>query len=666
MNGFKVFSFDVYDTCISRTYEKPVDLFFHLGMDICPDHTPHELRKSFATQFAKARVSAEKAACQAHGRKRSCRLHEIYSMLNFPLECPYSIFEVMDLELRLEEKCTYGIESTKNTIRKLRDDNKRIIFISDMYLDKSFIQSQLINHGFFEDGDGLYVSSESTLTKRSGQLFNLALSAENIKSYELCHSGDNLKSDIKSAEQLGIRTVHIRDTRIVNHEVIFSGSKFTPLENRVNSVSRYIRLVNPNTYSSTEQELFSTIAPGIICFSLWALKTAEKKGIKKLYFLARDGDLPYKVAKIFEKQFPSIEISFLYGSRLAWLLPSISFDDKKWEEIVAPSKAKYSFRDLLERLSYTPEEMLQLVVTLKELEIFLDEVKSHTDILAAFKKAMNHREFNQVLCLKINNARNLLMQYFQQEGLFDGHPWAIVDSGWALNSQATLNKLLRSIQFTNDVTGLYFGLIKNHIPTGETGPIYSFTTEGSIFSRRRHISESCFLFSELQSTNGYLLQGGKVIPKFSSLTQDNFSVDYANKLHRFTIEYAKLVVHLNVSPNTFLNNRSIFTKCLGSILKNPTQAIANHLSNIKINADIRHTDTHQYPLCRRLKPTDVLNFTLSIFISKKPSIMWLEGSIALSNLFIATAARTLVMLDNLRQLTIIMKDTITRKIRKSK
>lgn len=67
----KIFSFDVYDTCISRTYEKPADLFYQLGTMIAPQTKDSISLDKFSMEFASARMRAEKIACRLHGRRRS-------------------------------------------------------------------------------------------------------------------------------------------------------------------------------------------------------------------------------------------------------------------------------------------------------------------------------------------------------------------------------------------------------------------------------------------------------------------------------------------------------------------------------------------------------------------------------------------------------------------
>ena len=64
-----------------------------------------------------------------------------------------------------------------------------------------------------------------------------------------------------------------------------------------------------------EQAIYNTVfAPVLLCFVRWVLDEAQKCGIKRLYFLARDGYQMYLVAEEFCKHSRNqIECRYLYG-----------------------------------------------------------------------------------------------------------------------------------------------------------------------------------------------------------------------------------------------------------------------------------------------------------------------------------------------------------------
>ncbi len=71
-------------------------------------------------------------------------------------------------------------------------------------LPKSFLEQQLITHGFAQPGDGFYVSGELGATKATGNLFKQLLAQEKVSSAEVCHVGDHPHSDYEMPRQLGL------------------------------------------------------------------------------------------------------------------------------------------------------------------------------------------------------------------------------------------------------------------------------------------------------------------------------------------------------------------------------------------------------------------------------------------------------------------------------
>src|SRR5699024_7318970 len=57
------------------------------------------------------------------------------------------------------------------------------------------------------------------------------------------------------------------------------------------------------------------LAPFLVCYVRWVLDQALQRGIKRLYFVARDGEVMYKIARQLKRPGDDIEMRYLYGSR---------------------------------------------------------------------------------------------------------------------------------------------------------------------------------------------------------------------------------------------------------------------------------------------------------------------------------------------------------------
>ena len=72
-----------------------------------------------------------------------------------------------------------------------------------------------------------------------------------------------------------------------------------------------------------DSRIESVLGPALNSFILWVLKEAERKQIKKLYFLARDGYFMYRCALLYsEKWHLPIECRYLSCSKSILVVPS--------------------------------------------------------------------------------------------------------------------------------------------------------------------------------------------------------------------------------------------------------------------------------------------------------------------------------------------------------
>ncbi len=84
--------------------------------------------------------------------------------------------------------------------------------------------------------------------------------------------------------------------------------------------------------SGEEQEIMrevsvSVLAPSMAGFVIWTLQQSIKNGIKRLYFLARDGYFMYQMASVFCKELNlPIECRYLCCSRYSVRIPMFYMD----------------------------------------------------------------------------------------------------------------------------------------------------------------------------------------------------------------------------------------------------------------------------------------------------------------------------------------------------
>lgn len=216
----RVFSFDVFDTVITRTVLHPKDVFCLLQQRLetlgggepgtgwlgvqAPDAQGLNLPRQLSGCFWGARVWSEFLARRSTGAD-DITLALIYQTMSCTFGLADAVSErLLSAELEVESEVLVPIDGAQRLVDHARQTGP-VVFISDMYLPAGFIQWILERSGLFLPGDRLYVSGELGLSKVSGKLFRHVLDDLGIQPGQLVHCGDHPLSDGRVPRALGVR-----------------------------------------------------------------------------------------------------------------------------------------------------------------------------------------------------------------------------------------------------------------------------------------------------------------------------------------------------------------------------------------------------------------------------------------------------------------------------
>jgi hypothetical protein len=196
-------------------------------------------------------------------------------------------------------------------------------------------------------------------------------------------------------------------------------------------------------------------APALFGYVLWLLRRAQDLKIQRLYFLSRDGLILLQIARQLQELFPC-ESRYLYSSRVAWCLPSLSGFDAALLDKVLPVDYLYTVESTFLRLGLDPE-----VVAEELSRINLPRSQWH-DQLTAIERENLHKllespAFQVLVRSRAEVSRPMLSAYLHQEGLWDDVRWAIVDLGWQGSIQNALGRILAS-ENGQMPHGFYYGI----------------------------------------------------------------------------------------------------------------------------------------------------------------------------------------------------------------
>jgi hypothetical protein len=277
-----VFSYDIFDTLLTRDVSTPTDLF-----KIIEEEFPYP-------DFFNMRIRAQQLSNQTFDN-----IYEVFQHLTN--EQTTVIEKLKEYEIQTEMKHTIPIVST---ITEMANNSYPNILISDMYLSSGVITRILLFHGITQYKT-LYVSSNG---KHTGTMYETLLKKYNI----ICHTGDNLHSDILMANKYSIQASHTVVHNFTNLE------RYLLKTEPVNSMLlRKLRLSNKYKEGTIEYKLFEEQAiyniPLLLftCKKLEELLTKEKR--TTVLFISRDGCL---IIKLFSLLYPQFQSVYFHSSRI--------------------------------------------------------------------------------------------------------------------------------------------------------------------------------------------------------------------------------------------------------------------------------------------------------------------------------------------------------------
>ncbi|MEI2722453.1 MAG: hypothetical protein V9H26_02590 [Verrucomicrobiota bacterium] len=468
----KLHSFDVFDTLLTRRVAVPVDLFLLIGAQL---HTAR-LIPCTPDEFAAKRSQAEAAARQI-APAGEARFNEVYEKLAEAYRWNEAqTQQAMEIELHVESQNTQAVPGMLETIQQARADGYRVMFLSDMYLPASFIAELLRRAGFLVAGDELLVSGELRQAKHDGRMFHL-VRTQHRSVAEWRHAGDHPRADVEVPRRLGINARAETRCSLTQYERTVRGAEqAAPLwRSQYAAAMKLARLEGwelPEARQAVWKSGTNVVGPLWFGFAEWCLDEALKRGIKRLFFVARDGQVFQQVARAIARQrgIP-VECRYLYGSRQAWHLPGLGELDEPALLWIFNRQRFLTAEQVLKRVGLDPNAFTAELTSIG-IPTTAWSADLSTEQTERLRECLQTPPFAAAIRHQVTTARKLALRYLEQEGVLDGTPYALVDIGWHGNMQRSFARWLRADPARRNlpVTGMYFGLQRP--PTGHgAGPI---------------------------------------------------------------------------------------------------------------------------------------------------------------------------------------------------
>ncbi len=460
----RIVSFDVFDTVLLRKTKCPTDVFLFMQGEA------GKLLGNPRAQFCELRVNAERIArqraLQEHGHGETT-FDEIYSVFQELTQIDDTALKALKaLEIASEKRFIYPHPEALKVYETALSQGKTVTFTSDMYLPGSIVADLLETNGF--SAQNLLLSSETRVTKHSGELFDLVVDKFGGEPDKILHIGDNEASDVDRAGMKGLHSFHWKpkgeQIPFVDQIASYAGNWVSDLSSSLyTGLARKHRLthpVDPGEISHFWKAIgYEVVGPLYMSFVCWVVREAKRLELEKLFFLARDGYYLVKVFEILKEHFDlPMDARYTYASRRLLNVPRIQSINADALAFLTEANPCMALKDFFQRVGLDPaaysDRISQFGFT------SLDQVLTTPNgVFVSPEVHGNMRNLTKSIGADIlavaAGERERLLSYLSDTGMPSTRS-AIVDIGWQASSIKSFRDLLNLNGGPPSLHGLYF------------------------------------------------------------------------------------------------------------------------------------------------------------------------------------------------------------------
>lgn len=525
IDGIDVITFDIFDTLITRPLLSPDTVFKMIVKEI-------ELFFKNQDDYIRMRKEAESEVRKSKNYIGDCSIDEIYEKMTQLYGLSHSLSEkIKNIEIDLEVRLALPRHEVIEILNYARIKNKKIILISDMYLDEKTIERMLskCNVNYYDE---LLVSSKVQKRKDNGLMWDHFKSK--FEGQKTLHIGDNEHSDVQIPEDKGLLTYHVMNGPNMFYNTDFGnyiGQEILLNDNWGDSaligpiISKEFNSPFKLSYSNGVYQItnlntlgYTIFGPILLHFIIWLTKKTQEEKVDNVLFLAREG---YLLKKLFDMFNSKLKVSSEINRP-----NSIYFLTSRRAASVASLKSIKDIYSLLDTpFEGTIRDLLKVRFGLVSNNIELDQKISMPDDVDDIKKVID--KYAEEILKIAEEERALYLDYFKSYEL-DGKKNAVVDVGYSGSIQLYLSKLLnqktsgyyfvtsnkpKATDFNGSTMNGYFGENENYL-----------TSKSSIY-KYQLILESILTSDQGQFINFIKDKEGELVPNFGvkGFAQHNFA-----------------------------------------------------------------------------------------------------------------------------------------------
>jgi len=542
----QVATFDVFETVLVRALGGPE----HVA-----EETGRLLRSRGVLPVSPAVYAAARRAAQ-DDRTPDVAVHpslaDLATDVADRLGVPGAADELAAAELEVELAACRAVPGAAARVRAARAGTGRgVVFVSDTSLPAGFLERVLRREDLFQDGDEVVASAEVGSSKQHGALFDAVADRLGHPPGELRHHGDDRWSDGVHALERGWQVGLDGSAHLTGRERLLAGAgpATDGLAPRLAAAARTARLQGRlDGLDAGLTSVAGTVAlPLFVGFARWVLDEAARRGLDRLYFVARDGEVLREVtARLAASRPGAPELRYLHGSRRSWTLASAG---RPGHDVVGDLWVP----DQRQVEDLTPRELLHLLDLDPDEATALDPVavapgtadRPLGDAAGAYLAALRAGPVGAEATRRASGRAELLLAYLDQEGVTGPGRVGFVDVGWTGRATRSLEDLLVATGRPVPAAHLFVGLLAP--AAGVMGTELHGRSAGWLLdetrgrrTRSRPGEDPVMLVETLAmgsegTTTAFEARGGRVVPVLSApvnpATEGWRFADYRAALH---------------------------------------------------------------------------------------------------------------------------------------
>ena len=260
----------------------------------------------------------------------------------------------------------------------------------------------------------------------------------------------------------------------------------------------------------------------LIGFTLFVLAEARRRGIRRIYFMARDGYLPLAIARrLRTRRAEAPQLAYLPCSRQAILLPTLLDDLPQLARLVADGMLGRPLHAALNTLGIAPDTTAGMARAAGQDP---DQPVRGTEGQDAVRRLIDaHRE---TILATLRQRRDAALAYLGECGFLDPGPRMVVDVGWRGSVQKALATLVGATP--TDIFGAYLGLWPEALcaglnPHNAAGYLFSFGHPKPLLDivHQGYVLFELYFSAPHGPVSHYTEENGRAVPVFAADHEQN-------------------------------------------------------------------------------------------------------------------------------------------------